>query len=160
MKITKDMLKDNAFLPKLPNTIDCCYKCLKREKCSRVCSVVIDNLVCTILRCNPDPCSDFEPIPKNNKPEEKVRNSLCNIPVEVVDGSEYKPDDFDVFINRVKSLAECWENHRNSNRHVDGVSKMCIEGFLSQANDGYSKLLIENTIKLCGMNHKGFVDKN
>lgn len=54
-----------------------------------------------------------------------------------------KPDNFDIFIDRVESLVKRWKTFYDKNKDFTDISKHCIKGFLSEVNDGFTKQLME-----------------
>jgi hypothetical protein len=73
---------------------------------------------------------------------ENTDRSLHSILCEMLRAEEQpEPDNFDVFMDRAKSLLQRWENFRNQHRDREGIAQHCIKGFLTEVNDKFTEML-------------------
>lgn len=54
---------------------------------------------------------------------------------------EIQPDNFDIFHDRALSLLERWKKHHDKYPLLPHISKNCIQGFLNEVDDNYTKQL-------------------
>jgi len=112
-----------------PNKIDCCLECGIFNECSMACQVATGEVEdCKKGHCRPGFCGKFES-------KGAITKGVT------VDNT----DNFDIFVDRVKSLITRWEVFKGENADFPGIAKHCIRGFLSEVNDDFtSKLLKED----------------
>jgi hypothetical protein len=55
----------------------------------------------------------------------------------------FVPDEWDIFADRAKSLIQRWWKFRDTHRNITSISKECIEGFLAEINDEFTKQLLK-----------------
>lgn len=53
-------------------------------------------------------------------------------------------DNFDLFIDRVKSLVDRWEKFHTERTGKKFIGQYCIKGFLSEVNDDFTQFMMNN----------------